>query len=259
MGEFVNLEVDDRRVGTIRLDRPPVNALNQQMWREIEEASLEAAEREDVGAVVVWGGGKTFAAGADIKEFPQRDHRTTREFGHLLRRSLDALYRLPKVTIAAVHGHALGGGCELAMACDFRYVADSAKLGQPEILLGLMPGAGGTQRLARLVGLSRAKDLVYSGRLLGAEEAHAWGLVDRVFPADELYDEACEAAVGFARGPYSLRLAKQALQDGSEQALDQGLRLESALFAECFATDDARIGIESFIERGPGKAEFTGR
>ncbi|MGH3443496.1 MAG: enoyl-CoA hydratase/isomerase family protein [Nitriliruptorales bacterium] len=259
MGEFVNLEVDaDRRVGTIRLDRPPMNALSGQVWQEIGACAREAADRDDVGAVVVWGGPKVFAAGADIKEFPDFSYQDVREFGRLLTGSLGAVERLPKVTIAAVHGYALGGGCELAMACDFRFAADSAKFGQPEILLGLIPGAGGTQRLPRLVGLSRAKDLVYSGRQLPADEALQWGLADRVFPADDLYEEAMRAAADFAAGPYALRLAKQAISDGTEVALDQGLRLESSLFAECFATDDARIGIASFVEHGPGKAEFTG-
>jgi enoyl-CoA hydratase/carnithine racemase len=261
MGEFVTLEVDgDRRVGTIRLDRPPMNALSGQVWREIADCAREAAERDDVGAVVVWGGPKVFAAGADIKEFPQRDYQDTRQFGALLRDCLAAVERMPMVSIAAVSGYALGGGCELSMACDFRYAADSAKFGQPEINLGLMPGAGGTQRLPRLVGLSRAKDLVFSGRHLPADEAHAWGLVDRVLPADDLYEEALEAAAAFARGPFSLRLAKQAISDGTEMSLEQGLRLESSLFAECFATDDASIGIQAFIDKkAPGEVEYTGR
>lgn len=260
MGEHVTLEVDaDRRVGTIRVDNPPMNALGRQIWLDIAAAAEEATERDDVGALVVWGGPKVFAAGADIKEFPDRDYQSTRAYGQVLRRSVATVEQVPMVTVAAVHGYALGGGCELSMACDFRYAADSAKFGQPEINLGLMPGAGGTQRLPRLVGLSRAKDLVFSGRMLSAEEAHAWGLVDRVLPADDVHDEALEAAAHFAAGPYSLRLAKQAINDGVELPLDQALRLESSLFAECFATDDAALGIASFIEHGPGKAEFTGR
>ena len=260
MGENVTLEVDgDRRVGTIRIDKPPMNALSRQIWLDIAAAAQEAAERDDVGALIVSGGPKVFAAGADVKEFPDRDYQSTREYGRVLRSSLAALERLPMVTIAAVHGYALGGGCELSMACDFRYAADSAKFGQPEINLGLIPGAGGTQRLPRLVGIARAKDLVFSGRMISAEEALDWGLADRVFPADDLREEALEAAARFAAGPYALRLAKQAIDDGSELPLDQALRLESSLFAECFATDDAAIGIASFIEHGPGKAEFTGR
>ncbi len=260
MGEFVNLEVDaDRRVGTIRIDRPPMNALATQVWREIEGATTEAIARDDVGALVVWGGPKVFAAGADIKEFPDWTYQSAMEGGQVLHRSLDVLARAPMVTIAAVSGYALGGGCELAIACDFRFVADNAKMGQPEILLGLIPGAGGTQRLPRLIGLSRAKELVYSGRMVDMVEAERIGLVDAVFPADEVYEQACAAAARYAAGPFAMRLAKRALEDGTEMPLDQALRLERQLFAECFATEDAATGIASFIEHGPGKATFEGR
>ncbi len=260
MGEFVNLEIDkDTRVGTIRLARPPMNALSRQVWEEIEQAALEATRSDDVGAIVVWGGPKVFAAGADIKEFPTWTYQDVKNVGMLLQRSLDTLARSPKISIAAVNGYALGGGCELAIACDFRFIADNAKLGQPEILLGLIPGAGGTQRLTRLVGLSRAKELVFTGRMVDANEAPQIGLADAVFPADDVYEQACKVAARYAAGPYALRLAKQAIEDGIEGTLDHGLRLERTLFAECFATDDARIGIDSFIENGPGKAEFTGK
>ncbi len=260
MGEFVNLEVDaQRRVGTVRIDRPPMNALAIQVWEELEVATQEAIDHDDVGALVVWGGPKVFAAGADIKEFPDRTYRSTIESGQVLHRSLDLLARAPMVTIAAVNGYALGGGCELAMSCDFRFAAENAKLGQPEILLGLIPGAGGTQRLPRLVGLSKAKELVFSGRMVDVVEGERIGLVDAVFPADELYDQACEAAARYAAGPFALRLAKRAIEDGTEMPLDQALRFERQLFAECFATEDATTGIASFIEHGPGKAEFNGR
>ena len=260
MGEFVRLDIDEeRRVGVIRLERPPMNALAVQVWQEIEAVSHEAAGDDRVGAVVVAGSRKVFAAGADIKEFPEWDYQQTREVGQTLQRSLDALARMPKVTIAAINGVALGGGCELALACDFRFVADDAKLGQPEILLGLIPGAGGTQRLPRLVGLSRAKELIFSGRTVGAEEAARIGLADHVAPADDVLDAAIDAAARYAAGPYALRLAKQAIEDGTELPLDQALRLERSLFAECFATQDARAGVASFLEHGPGKATFTGR
>ena len=260
MGEFVNLEIDaENRVGTIRIDRPPMNPLSAQVWAEIEEAANEATLSDAVGALVVWGGPKVFAAGADIKEFPNWDYRQVKSTGSVLHNALDALARSPKISIAAVNGYALGGGCELAMACDFRFVADNAKLGQPEILLGIIPGAGGTQRLTRLVGYSKAKELVFSGRMVDANEAPQIGLADAVFPADDVYDEAVKAAARYAAGPYALRLAKRAIEDGYEMPLDQALRLERDLFAECFATEDARIGIDSFIENGPGKAEFTGR
>ncbi len=260
VGEFVHLEVDaERRVGTVRLDRPPMNALATQVWREIEAVTIEATERDDVGALVVWGGPKVFAAGADIKEFPDWTYQSANDGGQVLHRSLDVLARAPMVTIAAISGYALGGGCELAMACDFRFAADNAKMGQPEILLGLIPGAGGTQRLPRLVGLSKAKELVYSGRMVDMVEGERIGLVDAVFPVDDLYDEAKKAAARYAAGPFALRLAKRALEDGTEMPLDQALRLERQLFAECFATEDAATGIASFLEHGPGKADFSGR
>jgi enoyl-CoA hydratase/carnithine racemase len=258
--EFVHLEVDAAtRVGTIRLDRPPMNAISHQVWSEIESAATEAAERDDVGAVVVWGGSKVFAAGADIKQMPEWGYQDVHAVGQVLQRSLDVLARLPKVTIAAIAGYALGGGCEVALACDFRFAADNAKLGQPEILLGLIPGAGGTQRLPRLIGLSRAKELIFSGRMVDMVEAERIGLVDHVCPVDEVYDRAVAAATRYAAGPFALRLAKQAIEDGTELPLDQGLRLERSLFAACFGTDDAKLGIASFIEHGPGAAGFTGR
>jgi enoyl-CoA hydratase/carnithine racemase len=258
VAEFVRLEVDaEQRVGTLRIERPPMNALSRQVWLEIGEVAQEAAERDDVGALVVWGGPKVFAAGADIKEFPTWGYRDVNDAtGQVLHRSLDTLARLPKVTIAAIHGYALGGGCELALACDFRFAADNAKLGQPEILLGIIPGAGGTQRLPRLIGLSKAKELIFSGHMVEGERI---GLVDAVFPADDLLAAATKAAARYAAGPYALRLAKRAIEDGTELPLDQALRLERSLFAECFTTEDAATGIASFVEHGPGQATFADR
>ncbi len=182
-----------------------------------------------------------------------------RRVGAVLHRALDRLARLPVPTIAAISGYALGGGCELALACDFRFAADNAHMGQPEILLGIIPGAGGTQRLPRLVGASRAKELIFTGRMVDMDEARRIGLVDEVHPADDLYDRAVAAAEQYARGPYALRMAKRAIDEGLEGPLDQGLRLEQSLFAETFVTEDKKIGVASFIEHGPGKAEFTGR
>jgi enoyl-CoA hydratase/carnithine racemase len=260
VGEFVRLDVDaGTRVGTVRIDRPPMNALALQVWREIAEVAEEATERDDVRALVVTGGPKVFAAGADIKEFTTWSAQEAPRIGAVLQRSLDSLARVPMVTIAAINGYALGGGCELAMACDFRFIADNAKLGQPEILLGIIPGAGGTQRLPRLVGLSRAKEIILSGRMVDATEALAIGLADAIHPADDLEAAALEAAARYAAGPAAIALAKRAIEDGTEQPLDQGLRLETRLFADCFATEDAATGIASFIENGPGKADFSGR
>jgi enoyl-CoA hydratase/carnithine racemase len=261
VGELVRLEVDaDNQVGTIRLERPPMNALSQQVIRELGECAVEAAAHDDVGAVVVWGGPKVFAAGADIKEFPEWDYQSVNNrVGMSLQRVMDTLARLPKPTIAAINGYALGGGCELALSCDFRFAADNAKLGQPEILLGIIPGAGGTQRLPRLVGPSKAKELIFSGRMVDMVEAPQIGLVDAVFPADDVYAAAVEQAAKYAAGPYAIRLAKRAIDDGMESTLDHGLRLEASLFAESFTTEDAEHGIASFIEHGPGKATFHRR
>ncbi len=259
MAEFVRLEVDaDNGVGTIRLDRPPMNALSSQVCNELYDAAAEAEARDDVRAVVVWGGPKVFAAGADIKEFPDWTYADVKgAAGATLQRAMDRLARLPMATIAAVNGFALGGGCELALACDFRYVADSAKMGLPEISLGIMPGAGGTQRLPRLVGASKAKELIFSGRPVDAVEAERIGLANRVCPTDDVYAESVKTAARLARAPYALRLAKAAIDEGMEGTLDQGLRLEQHLFAEAFTTKDAKAGISSFVENGPGKAVFT--
>jgi enoyl-CoA hydratase/carnithine racemase len=260
MGEFVRLEVNaDSGVGTLRLDRPQMNALNTQLWYEIGEVAAEAEEREDVRALVLWGGPKIFAAGADIGELEQLTSQDYRRLGAQLQNSFAAVARLPMITVAAVNGYALGGGCELALTADLRFVADDAVFGQPEILLGIIPGAGGTQRLQRVVGLNHAKDLVLTGRRVAADEALRIGLANRVYPAADVYDRAVDAAAAFAAGPYALRMAKHALNAAREMALDDALRLETELIAACFDTEDARIGFRSFLEHGVGRAEFTGR
>jgi enoyl-CoA hydratase len=184
VGEFVRLEVEEAsRVGTIRLDRPSVNALNAQVQEELLEAAEAAGRDERVGAVVLWGGEKVFAAGADIKEMSGRGFGDISSSAVSLGDACTAMARIPKVVIAAVTGYALGGGCELALTADFRFAAEDARFGQPEILLGLIPGAGGTQRLPRLVGPARAKEMIYSGRFYDAAECQAMGLVDQVPPA----------------------------------------------------------------------------
>jgi enoyl-CoA hydratase len=260
MSEFVKFDVSPEGVGTIRLDRPKVNALNAEVARGIDEA-VEAARTDDnVRAVVVWGGERVFAAGADIKEMGERDavsmYRYIGEFQDVFTR----LERLPKVTIAAINGYALGGGCELAMACDLRIAADDAQLGQPEILLGVIPGAGGTQRLPRLVGVGRAKEIIYSGRFVPAEEALSIGLVNEVVPAAQVHERAMKAAARYAKGPgVALMAAKQVIQNGIDVDMTTGLLLERQAFAALFATEDQRIGMKSFVEQGPGKASFVGR
>jgi enoyl-CoA hydratase/carnithine racemase len=258
-GELVRLEVEDG-VGTIRLDRPKLNALDVAMQEEIRAAALEASERDDVRAVVLWGGERVFAAGADIKEMAAMSYPDMVKRSGGLQSAFSAVARIPKPVVAAVNGYALGGGCELTLCADYRIAAEDATFGQPEVLLGVIPGAGGTQRLTRLIGPSKAKDLVFSGRFVEAAEALSLGLVDRVVPADRVYADAC-AWAGQFRGAASLalRAAKEAVDRGLEVDLETGLEIERQQFAALFATEDRTVGMRSFVEHGPGKARFTGR
>jgi enoyl-CoA hydratase len=237
-----------------------MNALNAQMQDEMIAVCAEADSRDDVAAVVVHGGERVFAAGADIKEMSAMTHEDMASHSHLLQAFTTALAGVGKPTISAITGFALGGGCEVALATDLRFAADNAKLGQPEILLGIIPGAGGTQRLARLVGSARAKDLIYTGRFIDAQEALAIGLVDQVHPADQVYDKAVEWATQFVGGPaLALRAAKKAIDSGLDGSLEDGLEIERIEFTELFATEDQKSGMTSFIDNGPGKATFRGR
>jgi enoyl-CoA hydratase len=259
MPDFVTLQVENG-VGTIRLDRPKMNAIDEQLHREVRAAATEAAERAEIRAVVLYGGERVFAAGADIKAMSQLDASGMTAWGRELQNSFRAVAHLPKPVIAAITGYALGGGYELALCADFRVLGASAKIGQPEILLGIIPGAGGTQRLTRLVGPARAKDLVFTGRHVGAEEALGIGLADAVVPDDEVYPTAVAMAKKFAAGPpLALAAAKRAIDGGLDRSLDEGLELETELFAGLFDTEDQRTGMRSFLESGPGKARFDGR
>ncbi|MFD9816885.1 enoyl-CoA hydratase/isomerase family protein [Streptomyces sp. NPDC059080] len=252
----VNFEIADG-VGTIRLDRPPMNALDIATQDRLRELAGEATRRDDVRAVVVRGSEKVFAAGADIKEMQRMDYAAMVVRSKALQEAFSALARIPKPVVAAVTGYALGGGCELALCADFRIAAENAKLGQPEILLGVIPGAGGTQRLSRLVGPSKAKDLIFTGRHVKADEALTIGLVDRVVPATEVFGAAHAWAAQLAKGPaLALRAAKEAVDAGLETDLETGLAIERSLFAGLFATEDREIGMRSFVEEGPGKAKF---
>jgi enoyl-CoA hydratase/carnithine racemase len=260
VGEFVNYEVSDSGVATIRLDRPKVNALNEQVAIEIGEAVDALATNEAARAVVVWGGDRVFAAGADIKEMATQDTTTMYRYIGRFQNVFTRLEQLPQITIAAISGYALGGGCELALACDLRVCADDSKLGQPEILLGVMPGAGGTQRLPRLVGLGRAKEIIYSGRIVDADEALRIGLVSEVVAPDKVHERALELAGRYASGPaVALMAAKQAMQQGVDVDMTTALTIERQAFAALFSTEDQTIGMESFVANGPGKAEFRGR
>jgi enoyl-CoA hydratase/carnithine racemase len=257
--EFVTLQVEDG-VGTIRLDRPKMNAINEQLHREVRVAALEAGRNEDVRAVVIYGGERVFAAGADIKAMAELDGTGMVAWGRELTSSFTTVAQIPKPVIAAVTGYALGGGYELALCADFRVLGASAKIGQPEILLGVIPGAGGTQRMARLIGPAKAKDLIFTGRHVGADEALEIGLADAVVPDDEVYSTALAMARKLAAGPpLALAAAKRAVDEGLEQPISEGLALESRLFAELFDTEDQKIGMRSFLESGPGKAQFQGR
>ncbi|MGW9072155.1 enoyl-CoA hydratase/isomerase family protein [Streptomyces yangpuensis] len=253
----ISLEVSEG-VGTIRLDRPPMNALDIATQDRLRELAVEATDRADVRAVVIYGGEKVFAAGADIKEMQTMDHAAMVVRSRALQDAFTAVARIPKPVVAAITGYALGGGCELALCADYRIAADNAKLGQPEILLGLIPGAGGTQRLSRLVGPSRAKDLIFTGRMVKADEAFTLGLVDRVVPAAEVYEQAHAWAARLAQGPaIALRAAKECVDVGLEADIDTGLTIERNWFAGLFATEDREIGMRSFVEEGPGKAKFV--
>jgi len=258
-GAPVRLEVADG-IATLRLDRPKLNALNASMQRAIAAAAVACGERSDVAAVVITGGERVFAAGADIKEMAGLGHAEMVAHSAVLQSAFSAVARIPKPVVAAVNGYALGGGCELALCADVRVAADDATFGQPEIKLGVIPGAGGTQRLARLVGSSRAKDLILTGRFVAAAEALAIGLVDRVVPAGEVLAAARAWAGQFVGGPaLALRAAKECVDRGLEVDLDSGLELERAHFAGLFATEDRSIGMRSFVAEGSGKARFLGR
>jgi enoyl-CoA hydratase len=258
MAEFVNLEVQDG-IGTIRLARPPMNALNRQMQDEIAVAAQAATDDRSVRAVIVYGGEKVFAAGADIKEMAQMSFGQMTDVIGRLQAGLGAVAAIPKPTVAAITGYALGGGLEVALSADRRIAGDNAKLGVPETTLGVIPGGGGTQRLARLIGPSRAKDMIFTGRFVGAEEALRIGLVDEVVAPDEVYNAARAWASQFTTGAArALAAAKAAVDEGLDTDLVTGLKIEAHLFAALFATEDRTIGMTSFVENGPGKAQFTG-
>jgi len=250
---------EDDRLAILRVDRPPVNAFDQSMWDLFQATTAQLHASTQYRAVVITGGPRHFAAGADVKGMLGL---SPEEFGarnRVLQRAFHALATAPQVTIAAVNGYALGGGCELALAADFRFAGRSAVFGLPEITLGIMPGSGGTQRLPRVVGPARAKDMILTGRLVGAEEALAIGLADRVLADGEVLGTAIAEALAFARGPAALRYAKQAVDAAAGLTVEDGLQLEADLIARCFATEDGQAGLRSFVDHGPRKATFHGR
>jgi enoyl-CoA hydratase/carnithine racemase len=242
MAEFVRIEeTSNKKVAILRLERPKVNALNGQVSQELLDAATELDGRSDIRGVVLWGGPKIFAAGADIAEFPVNEgHRDPTPAVDILNEAIFKIENLSQITVAAVNGVALGGGCELSMSTDFRICGTKAAFGQPEILLGIIPGGGGTQRLTRLVGVTKSKEISYTGRMVSA-------------------DEALEIAGAYADGPAAIANAKKAIMDGLHLPLDEAVAVERREFVNAFQTDDAVIGIESFLEHGPGKATFTGQ
>ncbi len=261
MAEFVRVEADPDHpaVAVIRLDRPKVNALNAVVTAEIAAAVRQVTEDASVRAVVLYGGEKVFVAGADIKEMVDRTAVEMREYARDLQDAITAVARIPKPVVAAITGYALGGGLELALAADFRVAGAEAGLGVPEIQLGVIPGAGGTQRLPRLIGPARAKDMIFTGRRVKADEAHQIGLVDEVVADEEVYSAAVAKAAKLAEGPtVALAAAKESVDRGLETDLDTALEIERAQFASLFATQDQKVGMRSFIEKGPGQAVFGG-
>jgi len=252
----VHTDLRDNGVAVLRLDRPPLNALSRAVLAELAGAARALGGHPGLKATVVTGGPRALAAGADIEELRTTDPTL---IGASFRDAFDAVAAIPRPVIAAIAGFALGGGLELALACDLRVAGSSARLGQPEIMLGIIPGAGATQRLPRLVGPARAKELVWSGRHLRADEALAIGLVDRVVPDEDLEEEALAWADSFAGGAVvAMGLAKTAIDRGLDGPLDHGLDVERDAFTAAFRTEDAAEGIRSFLEQGPGRATFRG-
>lgn len=289
MGTSVELDIQSAsgqaNVALLRLNRPPMNAISAGVLDDLAEITQQLRQNQDIKAVVIWGGQKIFAAGADIKEFPtgresadsasnnsansdsansgSADSGTTStdsapEPPKAISDVFTAVAELPQITISAINGYALGGGCELALCTDFRIAGEDARLGLPEILLGIIPGAGGTQRLPRLVGLSRAKEIMLTGRRVPAKEALQIGLVDEVCPSEKTCERALELAHLYAKGPAAMKFLKQVIDQGFEMPMSEALEMEKKQFAQAFKTTDAKIGIKSFLENGPGKAEFTG-
>jgi len=256
---YETLIVETRdHVGLIRLHRPEaLNALNKQLMDELTDALAKFEADDAIRAMVLTGSDKAFAAGADIKEMREKTFvEAYRE--DFITANWEAAAKTRKPLIAAVSGYALGGGCELAMMCDFIYASDTAKFGQPEISIGIMPGAGGSQRLARFVGKSKAMEMCLTGRFMGAEEAERVGLVSRVFPVDELVKEALAAAARIAEMPPIAVLAvKEAVNVAFETTLSEGVRFERRMFHALFGTEDQKEGMEAFVEKR--KAQFKGR
>jgi enoyl-CoA hydratase/carnithine racemase len=258
--DLLKVEISDG-VATVYLNRPPLNPLNAQLFAEIGKCAEELSFDDQVRAIVITGGEKNFAAGADIKEMVEMSPVNATKFIRAAQASFTAVENIPKPVIAAINGFALGGGCELAICADWRFAHENAQIGQPEILLGIIPGAGGTQRLTRLIGPAKAKEMIYSGRFYTAQQCLEMGLVQKVVTGDaSVIEEAQKVASKYARGPaVALAMAKMAINKGMECSIEEGLIIEAQGIAMCFASEDQKIGMKTFLEKGPGKAEFVGR
>ncbi len=258
--DLVKVDIVDG-VATMTLNRPPLNPLNAFLGLQIGLCADELSMDDNVRAVVLTGGEDHFAAGADIKEMVEMNAVLVSVFATKLQESFTKIENIPKPVIAAINGFALGGGCELAICADWRFAHEDAKIGQPEILLGIIPGAGGTQRLPRLIGPAKAKEMIYSGRFYGAKECMEFGLVQKLATGSESVIElAQKVAAKYANGPaVALAMAKKAIDKGVECSKEEGLIIEAQGIALCFASEDQRIGMRTFLEEGPGKAKFTGR
>ena len=256
MGEFVRIDTEGG-VATIRIDRPPANALARAVSSELSEAAATVTGDEAVRAVAVWGGERIFAAGADIKAMVDYGPDEIAEDVGGLERACRDIEAIPKVTIAAINGFALGGGLEIAVTCDLRFAADDARLGLPEIKLGIIPGSGGTQRLPRLVGLAKARDLIFTGRQVDAAEALAIGLIDRIAAANEVYRVAVDQARTYAEGPSLAHAAAKRALAAADRPLEEGLRVEREAFVALFASRDQEEGMRAFLDKREPK--FEGR
>jgi enoyl-CoA hydratase len=258
--ELVKVDIQGG-VATMTLNRPPLNPLNVELFDQIGKCADELTLDDEVRAVVLTGGEKNFAAGADIKEMAEASSVEISKFIGVGQASFSKVENIPKPVIAAINGFALGGGCELAITADWRFAHEDAKIGQPEILLGIIPGAGGTQRLPRLIGPAKAKEMIYGGRFYSAQECLEFGLVQKVVSGDEsVIALARKVASRYAKGPaVALAMAKRAVNKGMECSMEEGLIIEAQGIALCFASEDQKIGMRTFLKEGPGKAQFTGK
>lgn len=257
--DFLILEKGEG-IGVLYLNRPEaLNALNAALLKELAQAVDDIAADEEIQVLIITGaGGKAFAAGADIKYMQPLSAVDGRVLGALGQSAFRKVAELEKPVIAVINGFALGGGCELAMSCDIRLASDKAKFGQPEVGLGITPGFGGTQLLPRIIGEGRAKELIFTGEVIGAEEAYRLGLVNRIYPADTLMDEARKLAARIAaNAPLAVNYSKVAINRGMQADIDTGMAIEADLFGLCFSTEDQKNGMEAFLQKT--KTPFKGK